>query len=224
MKKNSIFWIGYSDLMTSLFFIMLVLFVLTVAILRGTIEASDEAIKKINTVIKALDELDTNYYLYDDKSMRYRLNIDIVFETNGDNIYKATSLKQRHDLIAAGNNLYSLMKDVIIKNSDINYLLVVEGNTQRAKLGERWNYQTMPNVGYKLSYRRALALVNFWKANSINFSRLKNCEILICGSGYFGKSRDPMVSSNYDNSSNRKFSIQITPKIGEIKVKRHEEE
>ena len=222
MKKNTIFWIGYSDLMTSLFFIMLVLFVLTVAILRSSIVASEEAIEKVNNVVEALKELDSNYYSYDNKSMRYKLNIDVVFLSSDDNIYKATNSSQRKSLIAAGRNLYSLMLRITKNNPDINYLLVVEGNTQRAKLGRRWNYQSMPNVGYQLSYRRALALINFWKLNSIDFSRLKNCEVLICGSGYFGKSRDPMVSKSYDNSSNRKFSIQIAPKIGEIKVERNE--
>jgi len=34
MKKNNIFWISYSDLMTSMFFIMLILFVLAIRYLR----------------------------------------------------------------------------------------------------------------------------------------------------------------------------------------------
>jgi len=33
-KKESYFWISFSDLMTSLFFVMLVLFVLTIALLH----------------------------------------------------------------------------------------------------------------------------------------------------------------------------------------------
>ena len=222
MKKNSIFWIGYSDLMTSLFFIMLVLFVLTVAMLKRNLNASEEAIEKVNNVIEALNELDTNYYSFDEETMRYKLNIDIIFELSDDNIYAATDSRKRKDLIKAGKNLFSLISRVTKKNPNINYLLVIEGNTQRALLSNGWNYRTMPNLGYRLSYKRALALMNFWKAKSIDFSRIHNCEILICGSGYFGKSRDPMVSPTYDNSSNRKFTIQIAPKLGKIELKDEE--
>ncbi len=34
MKKKNFFWVGYSDLLTSLFFVMLVLFVVTFIILK----------------------------------------------------------------------------------------------------------------------------------------------------------------------------------------------
>jgi hypothetical protein len=35
---------------------------------------------------------------------------------------------------------------------------------------------------------------------------------MIVGSGYFGKSRE------LNEDENRKFTIQITPKIGEVKI------
>lgn len=215
--KGNFFWLSYSDLMTSLFFIMLVLFVMTVILLKRQVIASEDAINKINQVVTALQALDTNYYSYDVQSMRYRLNIDVVFRPNDDDIMVATDREQRKDLIDAGRNLYSLMENVVMSNPEINYLLVIEGNTQRVLNPEGWNYKVMPDVGYQLSYRRALSLISFWKENDIDFDSIKNCEPLICGSGYFGKSRTPMVDRFTDSNSNRKFTIQITPKIGKIR-------
>lgn len=218
-KKANFFWASYSDLMTSLFFIMLVLFVLSIGILKKQAKASEEAINKINQVVTALQALDTNYFAYDSQSMRYKLKIDIVFKPDDDNILFASTMKERENLINAGENLYNLISQVVKSNPDINYLLIVEGNTQRVENPMGWNYIVMPDIGYQLSYRRALALINFWKKDNIDFSAIENCEVLICGSGYFGKSRVPVITQDQDSPSNRKFSIQITPKIGKIEIK-----
>ena len=88
------------------------------------------------------------------------------------------------------------------------YLLIIEGNTQRT---ER-NYIDIPNEGYKLSYRRALGLYNFWKSMDLDFRKIgEQCEIIIAGSGYFGQSRDLKNERN-----NRRFTIQITSKVGKL--------
>jgi len=215
-KGSGFFWPSFTDLMTSLFFIMLVLYILTTALLKRQAQASEDAIEKINQVIEALKDLDSNYFAYDAQSMRYKLNIDVVFRPNDDDILAATNLKQRQELIEAGRKLFNLMESVVERNPEINYLLVIEGNTQRVMNRDGWNYEVIPNEGYQLSYRRALSLINFWKANNVDFDSIKNCEPLICGSGYFGKIRAPMVDRFTDSNSNRKFTIQISPKIGEI--------
>jgi outer membrane protein OmpA-like peptidoglycan-associated protein len=219
LKKQSFFWASYADLMTSLFFIMLVLFVLTAVILKKQARASEQAIEKINQVVTALQLLDTNYFDYDEKSLRYKLNIDIVFRRDDDNIARATSRSQRDALVKAGESLYGLMENVVKTNPEINYLLIVEGNTQRALLPDgTWNNESLRDVGYNLSYRRALSLVNFWASSGLDFKEIDNCEVLISGSGYYGKSREKMVNSVSDSPNNRKFTIQITPKIGKIDV------
>ena len=49
-KKNDYFWVSFSDLMTTLFFVMLVLFVLTVVYLKieqAKTQATLEQFKKI---------------------------------------------------------------------------------------------------------------------------------------------------------------------------------
>jgi len=47
MKKDNIFWISYSDLMTSLFFVMLVLFVVTIGYLKFNLETTEEQLETI---------------------------------------------------------------------------------------------------------------------------------------------------------------------------------
>ncbi len=121
---------------------------------------------------------------------------------------------QKSELRKAGKELFRLMSKLAKDNPKINFLIILEGNNARwqdPRTG-RWNYQDIPNVGYKISYKRALALYNFWKVNGYDFKSLKNCEILISGSGYFGKSRDEV-----NESQNKRFTIQITGKIGDFK-------
>jgi len=87
-------------------------------------------------------------------------------------------------------------------------LLIIEGNAQRYNN----NWKDNPNLGYKLSYNRALALNNYWADLGYNFKKLgKQCEVIIAGSGYFSQSRDEENEYN-----NRRFTIQITSKVGKF--------
>ena len=59
MKRNkeSFFWTSYSDLMTSLFFVMLVLFVLTMALLHRKMVATEQELEQIKRVEKSTKDL-----------------------------------------------------------------------------------------------------------------------------------------------------------------------
>jgi hypothetical protein len=79
MKKSSFFWVGYADLMTSLFFIMLVLFVVTISFLQfkmkenvDIIERNQEVIVKNERLIKENDNLIDSL-----QNKEKRLNIEI---------------------------------------------------------------------------------------------------------------------------------------------------
>jgi outer membrane protein OmpA-like peptidoglycan-associated protein len=91
--------------------------------------------------------------------------------------------------------------------SDISYLLIIEGHAQRSIYNHVPNWMSDPDRGYELSYQRALALKNYWNEIGYDFNSFYNCEILVVGSGYFGKSRD------IDEKKNKRFTIQITPKF-----------
>ncbi|OZI08987.1 hypothetical protein BWI93_06385 [Siphonobacter sp. BAB-5385] len=195
--------------MTSLFFVMLVLYVLTVAILKSKEEGYiNDALKyqKIQTIERALQELNGTYFRYDENNKRFRLGVDVNFKPNRADMSELDA-RTRSGLLEAGKVLFRKIKNVAKENPDVSYMVVVEGNAQRAN--DNWQSSFGRQNGYELSYRRALALVDFWKQNGINFDQFKNCEVLIVGSGHFGKSRDPR-----NENANRRFTIQITSKVG----------
>lgn len=216
MKKDSLFWVGYSDLLTSLFFVMLVLFSITFLNFKQKnrqLEASVEQLKQIKEVELALGSLDDKYYSFDPINKRYRLNIDVNFPRNkfGFNLLSNDVKKELKD---AGWEIYNKVNSLIIDNPEIEYLMIVEGHAQKSKLKDgRYNSETIPEQGYKVSYQRALGLVNFWKEDcKIPFSDIgNNCELLIVGSGHFGQSRD-----NVNEKNNRRFTIQVTSKVGKF--------
>lgn len=206
MKNRNFFWIGYSDLMTSMFFIMMVLFIITVAVLQKQKEVTENILIQIRSVQKALSELDETYFEFDDINKRFKLNIDANFPSNSDDINRLNN-NVKFQLVKAGMALQDKVLTLIAENEDIDYLIIVEGNTQRNES----NYIDNPDLGYVLSYKRALALVNLWKENNVDFTSLGNqCEILIVGSGYFGKTRSEIEKEN------RRFTIQITSKFGKL--------
>jgi hypothetical protein len=146
--------------------------------------------------------LDTTYFSFDQHNKRYKLKADLIFDSNSDDI-ETIPIDKRNEALQAGQELYEQMSELIYNNSDVFYLLIIEGNTQRTN--NNWIHS--PDAGYKLSYRRSLALYNFWRNNKVDFRKLEpNCEIILSGSGYFGLSRDQIEELN------RKFTIQITAK------------
>jgi hypothetical protein len=210
MKKSGFFWVSYADLMTSLFFIMLVLYVISFAILQskqGILEAQASQLKEIKNVQKAIENLDTTYYHFDKVNKRYKLNIDVRFKSNSSNINDIPQ-KIRNNLGNAGLNLFEKVKSIIDTSKTIDYLLIIEGNAQRSNN----NWVRNPNMGYNLSYKRALSLFNYWKRMGADFNSLgSQCEVILAGSGYFSHSRDEENENN-----NRRFTIQVTSKVGKF--------
>lgn len=209
MKKDSLFWISFSDLMTSLFFVMMMLFIFTVHHLNRQKEVTEKVLDEIRSVQTALGELDKKYFTYDSSNKRYKLHIPINFRSNRHNIYSKNSPTTIEELVEAGRDLYTKVDSLIQTNPDIDYLVVIEGNAARFK--DNYKVKATIQKGYELSYGRALSLVELWKNYNINFNKLGNqCEVIIAGSGHFGKSREA------DENKNRNFTIQVTSKVGKL--------
>lgn len=216
-KNNEFFWLSYSDVMTSLFFVMLILFVLVYTIQNNFIAELDRKnselkaakieLDEIKRIQEALENLDPRYFAFDKRNKRYKLKVDVQFRSNSASITDIP-IPIRAEIEGAGRSIHSLMSKLTRENPNVNYLLIIEGNTQRSGT----NYIDIPDIGYKLSYNRALSLMNFWKTAGLDFNKFENCEILISGSGYFGRSRESKEREN------RKFTIQITPKIGDLRL------
>ena len=205
-KSNDYFWLSYSDLMTSLFFVMLVLFVLVFSIMKyeqNRLKLKLGEYEKIEEIKLAINSIDTNYFKYDSIYKKHILNVQTHFSNESNDISdipKAT----RNSLVRAGNLIVNLISN-LPQEENINYLIIVEGQASR----DNWWGND------ELSYRRALALKQLWINNNINFTNIENCELVIAGSGQEGVPRlQPDRPPN-----NQRFLIHIVPKVGQINYK-----
>jgi hypothetical protein len=206
-KKNTdLFWVSFSDLMTSLFFIMLVLFVLTVVYLKmeqSKIIAEKEELQKIVQLEKQFRPLQKDGDFYYLEACRKFVAKDLlgkeIFERNKTKILS----EYVQPTLAVGKKLEQFLNNLEKNNPDFLYLLVIEGN-----MGNSYDmkFDEDDNFGYTKSYERALAVYNLWILNNVNF-RKSNVEVLISGSGFNGLCRE----GNEEN--NKRFSIQIIPKV-----------
>ena len=209
-KRESFFWTSYSDLMTSLFFIMLTLFVLAIALLHREViqigkerDATEAELKKINEIRAAVQSIDPTYCLYDPGYKKHILKTEVKFKTGSSNINDLDQATKT-ELLAVRDTIKSFLDDLIAKDRNASYLLIIEG--QASKDNYTYNNQ--------LSYDRALSLFKFWFPNqretTLQFYNLP-CEVVIAGAGSMeGK---PRAEKNADN---QRFLIQIIPKPGII--------
>lgn len=216
-KSNDSFWPSYTDLMTSLFFIMLVLYVLTYVRLNSTIKLQKEKIEIIETVEENLKPLqkDKTLFIYEEQYKRFNLAFQVKFNVGKSEITENDLIdyqQTRFNIIQAGNKLKTIINNLnkLKKTNDklknVSYILVLAGYA--SKIGDEIE-------NYKLSYQRALNLKNFWKQSGIDFEDPEYKELIdlqIAGNGTGG------VGRKTDNESdNQRFLIQIFPKIGNIK-------
>lgn len=205
-KQENFFWTSYSDLMTSMFFIMLVLFVLTIILLSKTIgqlkvELDDlERITNIDEQFKPLVESGTfKYYEATKKFVAKDLIGKEIFEPNKtiilDEFIEPTK--------KIGYEVEKLLQKLSKENPDFSYQMVIEGN-----MANTYDYSISENDqwGYTTSYQRALAVYLLWAKEGIDL-RKYNTELIISGSGFNGLDRDNIEEYN------KRFSIQIIPKI-----------
>ncbi len=210
--NKSFFWASYADLMTSLFFVMLTLFIVVIIALNNArkeaIEQTEELqakIDKADEINNATRELDTNhseYFQYYPEHKKHKLVVDVSF-SKGDASMNNISVTTKNDLINTGHILQEFVNKTINSNPQIQYLLIIEGQASRDSYIRN----------YELSYERALSLKRFWEENGIVFN--KNCEVLICGSGD-GRLSGTGLMREKTEKLNQRFLIHILPKPGKI--------
>ena len=217
-NKESFFWVSYSDMMTSLFFIMLLLFLLSTGGMyiqkrRAEAEklATQKEMQKIKEIQEAANQLPEKYF-EPDENKRWSLKRDYAPKFRvGD--YRIDVLNDTISLLDVGRSLMRVVEtlnekknDIEYNKMDIMYLVVIEG------MASKDNYYDND----RLSYTRALMLYYLWKRNGIDFEN-SQCEVQISGSGVRGLGR-----YNSDGSEpkkeylNQRILIQIIPKIGKI--------
>ena len=169
-RKESFFWTSYSDLMTSLFFIMLTLFILVIVLLHKRMEATERQLEEIKKVEASTKELGhSKNFAYKAEYKKYVLNVKCFFNETK---YRLVDLQaDTARLHQAGSEI----KEFLDRNESNQYLLIIEGQASR-------NSHKYTDANYDCSFQRALTLMKYWKdICHIDFGA--NCEIQISGSG-----------------------------------------
>jgi hypothetical protein len=211
-KNNNFFWVGYADLMTSLFFVMLVLFVIMFSAMKNEqnkLKLKLEEFNKIEEIKRAVNNLDPKYFKYDEVNKRHELAVDVIFRSGNYDIPE----ESKANLVSAGLELQNIINN-IPKEQNIRYLVIIEGMAARyINAPELWRNNDPKQIEetYLLSYNRAKSLYKFWQDRGINFDE-SVFEIVLGGSGWFGAGR----YEGEDEGKNKRFLIQILPKVGLI--------
>ncbi len=215
-NKKTLFWTSYSDLMTSLFFTMLVLFVVVVIAMGQTniklrellnnTTAEKEQLERITHLKDQFQTLTESGSLeYDEEKCMFYVKDFVgieIFETN-QGIIKPEYISTVDEV---GKEIKSIINALNSNNGNFKFQLVIEGTAAipfRELVAKTYNPDNKEI--YLLSYIRALALYERWK--HLKF-RESNTEVIIAGSGFNGINRDKKVEDN-----NKRFVIQIIRKI-----------
>jgi outer membrane protein OmpA-like peptidoglycan-associated protein len=200
-RASDYFWPSFTDLMTSLFFIMLVLYVLTFLKLSYQQKATEQQLRKIKEIQAAVKELPREYFQYDSVYKRFSLVQNVEFETGKD------VLKPRYKdyLTNVGRSIRNLIDTLKSKyaGQDIKYVVIIEGMASN----------DIYEDNFPLSYKRAWAVLKCWDDKNIKLDP-NVCEIQVSGSGTGGIGRYPAN----EEIKNQRILIQIVPKIGEIRI------
>ena len=214
-KNKSFFWASYADLMTSLFFVMLMLFVVAIvelnqknaqiSIEKDELKAQLDKAQEIETATRGLE---SEYFAYREEYKKHQLTINVNFPVGRSDIENCIPQSTRDSLMDAGRAAKAFVDSTTAKHPGIQYLLIIEGQASRDP------YQQ----NYELSYERALSLKKFWEKGDSKGPVLftdKNCEVLICGSGD-GKQSGTGLMRETKEYLNQRFLIHILPKPGII--------
>jgi outer membrane protein OmpA-like peptidoglycan-associated protein len=214
-ENKDFFWPSYVDLMTVLFLIMLVLFVLSFKMFTdkdsenrrniAQLKVEVQEKRKLDEIKEALSRLDSRYFQYNERYKRHELLVDVLFAQSSATIPQRSLMPLRR----AGEELSSVLNSV--QGADVKYLIVIDGRAASFPQGDPRN-ATQREYALELSYKRALALLQFWRSAGIRFPK-DRIELIASGSGFEGAGRTGDVRD-------RRFVIQILPKVGTLTSKK----
>lgn len=190
-RHKDSFWLSYSDLMTSLFFIMLVLFVVCICKMKITNFQLNTASKEANATNEQLQQilqLETQFKeLSKSSDLKYieEKKMFVAKDFIGVEIFNPNKDVIKPEYIATvdrvGNSLQEIVQRLHEKNPNLNFQLVIEGNAAIPWEQLKENTYNADNIQmYELSYHRALALYRRWKLKGFDF-RNYNTEVIIAG-------------------------------------------
>ena len=198
--------------MTSLFFVMLVLFIFTVGVLVRHIRVTQEQLEKIKEKDASIEKLDDEYFKYLERYKKHVLRLSADYDTGESDIYSIEDHRAMlPKLREAGHeieNIVNAFKDDM--EIDVQYLVIIEGQASRIPFPDPDEFRN----NEVLSYLRALALKEFWLNNGIDFESNPRSELIVAGSGEGGVPREP--PDDEQCTKNQRFLIHVIPKPGVI--------
>jgi hypothetical protein len=234
-KHKDFFWTSYVDLMTALFAVVLVLFVLSYYNLNKKKKELEDLVKIKTEEAAILNKVKSNFkifetepdiFYFDTVYNRIQLKFQINFKTGyqfyhiNEQDINGNFSQTKSNLDALGNKIKSIIdtfkrqKDTDPAMKDISYLMVISGSASRLKGDDEYQSSI-------LSYNRALFLYKYWKENlGIDFDSPQYHEIIelqISGVGFGGIGRFNIpynVNNVNEEKKNQRFVISIAPKIG----------
>jgi hypothetical protein len=217
-NRRDFFWPSYVDLMTALFLVMLVLFVLSykrfqdkqasLEQAKARLEVQLKEKKKIDEIRAALARLeDPRYFVYNQRYKRYELNFPVEFQAQRYDL----PAEARQPLIQAGRFLLQQM-EALDRADNVQYLVVVEGRAAKNPTLPDTDPRNLDGAGVRqLSYNRAMEVIRLWESGGLRFPA--NLELVAAGSGFKGVGR---YTGLREEAKNKRFIIQIQPKIGSL--------
>lgn len=252
------FWPSYVDIMTTLFAIMLVLFVVSYSrfkVKEQELQVLADHFIEIMDIYDAASSIDSTKFAYNNKYSKNIFKLDIEYQQKGFDLTwqlkldvedKERANDLRKQIVDAGNSIKETIQDLQRNENlkeDIKYLVVIEGQSSKLRFHDN---DTIWRNNYTLSYLRAWNLHKFWKSEGIDFTKMKRCELVICGSGEEGVPRvipdenvlqhkvDSIMFSMSDQNAdrnklyrnlwtkeeekNQRFLIHIVPVIGKLNM------
>jgi hypothetical protein len=217
-NRRDFFWPSYVDLMTALFLVMLVLFVLSykrfqdkqasLEQAKARLEVQLKEKKKIDEIRAALARLeDPRYFVYNQRYKRYELNFPVEFQAQRYDL----PAEARQPLIEAGRFLLRQMQ-ALDQADNVQYLVVVEGRAAKNPNLPDSDPRNLDGAAVRqLSYNRAMEVIRLWESAGLRFPA--NLELVAAGSGFKGVGR---YTGFREEAKNKRFIIQIQPKIGSL--------
>ena len=130
-NKGSHFWTSYSDLMTNLFFVMLMLFILAIALLHREMaqigkerDATKAEIEKINEIRNAIQNIDTTYFQYVPEYKKHILKTKVRFESRSSDINDLDEATKT-ELLAVRDTIKSFLDKLVAKDKDASIFLLL---------------------------------------------------------------------------------------------------
>ena len=217
-NRRDFFWPSYVDLMTALFLVMLVLFVLSykrfqdkqasLEQAKARLEVQLKEKKKLDEIRAALARLeDPRYFVYNQRYKRYELNFPVEFQAQRYDL----PAEARRPLIQAGRFLLKQM-EMLDRADNVQYLVVVEGRAAKNPYLPDTDPRNLDGAAVRqLSYNRAMEVIRLWESAGLRFPA--NLELVAAGSGFKGVGR---YTGFREEAKNKRFIIQIQPKIGSL--------